>query len=674
MLWEDTFIDLDQRIRVINQAPTVAYDNELNADRLFLNRDIISLVKRFSHDMDFTIFYRYTKKPIVERCHQKCGFTTNVRLTWQGNDFWSREIVPLLNEQDFHHVFIICNEKQITEIKGGKTFQELLKNKENVDLQHILPKFYGPSWGYFAQYTADTEKDSEHAYMFSASVFSLSNYFSFILNKPSQVQFLHRNRISNIQSHNLIYPHPCRTKDLFLFDYYRSSANSMTKDDFSRYLVSRIKNGSAANNLSLFFCEAILSHIRKSSVDPDRCLFLVYPSSSEDHWNDVLMDSMSETLHNHGYATDTLKGLRRIKNVQKQHLTSQRDTAIQINSIQLEINDVSRYEYAIIIDDLTSTGTSFSSAAAILQKAGFQGFIQSYAVGGTQYSGKKSVLYQPAFGYDRREVARNAYIFDLDNTIIETDIALPYRESGDWKTAYSMIPNMRQYYCVVDSIKQLIRRGIDVAIVTSSPTEYCVRIMRYLGISLNNVVCVCFHDTENHKPNPDPFIVASKLMKHNNMNIFCVGDQISDILACDNANQADPDHTYIPLFACWQSNRWKLNQDNRSELRAFTHELQFVQYLGFILPAANTLENLINTYIRPVFFDMTYSNEQIYELLEEKGYLTQSMPGSYVPTEKGRSCGLRGSYTLPIYRRYQNSNILCDTNAQYEIIALLTRI
>lgn len=668
MLWEDTFVDIDQRVRVMG-APTITNANPQNAERLFLNRDIISLVKRFCRDMSFTIFYRFTKKEIVKKSFVKCGFATNVQLTYQGSDLWERIIVPLLTPEDNHHLIIICNEKQLAEIKGTKTFKELLNDYANTKVHHILPYFYGPSWGHFAKYTKDTASADERAYMFSASVPSLSNYFSYILNTPAKVQFLHKSIISNDQSEALQRCKPNRTKDLYLINYYRSSADSLTQEDFSKHLVSQIKNGSTANTISLFFCESIISYINKSSIDLNHCMFLIYPSSGENRWNDVLLESMRITLQKHGCESNTLKGLRRIITVPKQHTTSQRDSATQLNSIEIDINDLALYQYAVVIDDFVSKGTSFNSAITLLRRCGFQGFIQTFAVGGTQYKSEISISYKLPFDIDKREIAQNGYIFDLDNTIMETDNALQYRESRNWDEAYKVIPEMKPYYYIIHSIKQLIKQNIDVAIVTSSPAEYCKRILRFIGISLNDVVCVCYHDTRKYKPDPDPFLVAEKLMKHNNINIFCVGDQENDIIASDNANRADPAHTFIPLFAYWQSKSWWVKKDHTYNLEVFNHELQFVQFLGFIIPAKNTLENLIDSFIRPVFYDKPIENKDIYELLENKEYLIQSRPGTYVPTEKGKSCGFKGSYTSS----GSKSNILCNQNAQYELLALLCK-
>ena len=88
-------------------------------------------------------------------------------------------------------------------------------------------------------------------------------------------------------------------------------------------------------------------------------------------------------------------------------------------------------------------------------------------------------------------------IFDLDQTIIDSRIAQAERTSRNWKNAYELIPSMRPYKDIVNLIHELLKQGIEVAVVTSSPRPYCERILNWLGIT--GVVTVCYHDTEKHK-------------------------------------------------------------------------------------------------------------------------------------------------------------------------------
>lgn len=134
-------------------------------------------------------------------------------------------------------------------------------------------------------------------------------------------------------------------------------------------------------------------------------------------------------------------------------------------------------------------------------------------------------------------------IFDLDQTIIDSRIAYRERLNRNWKRVYNLIPQMQPYQGIVDLIKTMVAEGIEVAIVTSSPRTYCQRILDFLGIT--GVITVCYHDTERHKPDPEPISLAiSKMKNQENKRIIAVGDEEKDIVA---ANQAG----IISVLGCW---------------------------------------------------------------------------------------------------------------------------
>lgn len=134
-------------------------------------------------------------------------------------------------------------------------------------------------------------------------------------------------------------------------------------------------------------------------------------------------------------------------------------------------------------------------------------------------------------------------IFDLDQTIIDSRIAYEKRKNGDWKAAYALIPQMRPYYGVVELIHRLLEDGIKVAIVTSSPRSYCERVLSFLGIT--DVITVCYHDTEHHKPDPEPILKAiSRMGNQEGRRIVAIGDEEKDVIAAKRAG-------VISVLAYW---------------------------------------------------------------------------------------------------------------------------
>lgn len=148
-----------------------------------------------------------------------------------------------------------------------------------------------------------------------------------------------------------------------------------------------------------------------------------------------------------------------------------------------------------------------------------------------------------------------AVIFDLDQTIINSRIAFEMRRNRKWKEVYELIPLMSPYTKIVNLINRLVELGIKVAIVTSSPEIYCNKILHRLGI--RGVVTVCYHDTEKHKPDPAPLLLAKEKMQIPEKEIiFAIGDEKADIIAAEQINA-------INILAYWGNIYTYINWDDQ---------------------------------------------------------------------------------------------------------------
>lgn len=120
-------------------------------------------------------------------------------------------------------------------------------------------------------------------------------------------------------------------------------------------------------------------------------------------------------------------------------------------------------------------------------------------------------------------------IFDLDQTLVNTELAFHTRKRGDWKTTYSLIPQFTVYKGIKQLIKKLEENNIPVCIVTSSPSRYCEMVTNHHGITIENKVC--YHDTKRRKPNPDPILRAIEMLNVDPSTIVSIGDDVRDIIA-----------------------------------------------------------------------------------------------------------------------------------------------
>jgi len=124
-------------------------------------------------------------------------------------------------------------------------------------------------------------------------------------------------------------------------------------------------------------------------------------------------------------------------------------------------------------------------------------------------------------------------IFDLDLTIVDSSSAEHDRKSGNWAKVYEKIPIFRLYPGIKESLDLLNRNKIPTCIVTSSPKDYCTRIVDHFNLSIDKIVA--YHDTKNHKPDPEPLLLALKKLDLPAKSVLSLGDNKNDIIASRNA-------------------------------------------------------------------------------------------------------------------------------------------
>lgn len=126
-----------------------------------------------------------------------------------------------------------------------------------------------------------------------------------------------------------------------------------------------------------------------------------------------------------------------------------------------------------------------------------------------------------------------AYIFDLDQTIVDSSVAERYRRQREWLKVFSLIPQFKLYEGIDDVFEILHEKNEKICVVTSSPEHYCKAVLKQFGILVDNTVC--YHDTKLHKPHPQPIIKAAELLGDSPQNIVSIGDADNDVKAANAA-------------------------------------------------------------------------------------------------------------------------------------------
>jgi HAD superfamily hydrolase (TIGR01549 family) len=122
-----------------------------------------------------------------------------------------------------------------------------------------------------------------------------------------------------------------------------------------------------------------------------------------------------------------------------------------------------------------------------------------------------------------------ALIIDLDQTLVDSSIAEPLRNQGRWNEVYQLIPIMKPYKNITETLSLLNSNDIKIAVVTSAPRTYCEKVISQWGWKIDTTVC--YHDTQNKKPSPEPLLLAIKNLKVHKTEVVSAGDRDIDIQA-----------------------------------------------------------------------------------------------------------------------------------------------
>jgi phosphoglycolate phosphatase-like HAD superfamily hydrolase len=120
-------------------------------------------------------------------------------------------------------------------------------------------------------------------------------------------------------------------------------------------------------------------------------------------------------------------------------------------------------------------------------------------------------------------------IFDLDLTLVDSSIAESYRGTGDWKRVFQLIENFTIYDGILDLLNYAGDLKIPIAIVTSSPSNYCQKVINHFNLNINSIVC--YHDTKLHKPHPEPLSYAVNKFFPKAYKVISFGDRVIDMEA-----------------------------------------------------------------------------------------------------------------------------------------------
>ncbi|PDX93000.1 hypothetical protein COM78_20345 [Bacillus thuringiensis] len=124
-------------------------------------------------------------------------------------------------------------------------------------------------------------------------------------------------------------------------------------------------------------------------------------------------------------------------------------------------------------------------------------------------------------------------IFDLDNTLIDTDSLRGFRDSRQWQSCYQNLHNTAAI-CHMDILEDNVRKwNCKFGIVTNSPRPYAEKILKHHCFIYDRLIA--YHDCKRRKPYPDPMLKCADYLGVLPEEVISIGDHMNDILAANNA-------------------------------------------------------------------------------------------------------------------------------------------
>ena len=124
-------------------------------------------------------------------------------------------------------------------------------------------------------------------------------------------------------------------------------------------------------------------------------------------------------------------------------------------------------------------------------------------------------------------------IFDLDQTLVDSDVVRPFRDARNWPEVYKRVPQVKAYDGICKLLKELEEAQIPICLVTSAPSKYCGQVVDHCGLRIRHKVC--YHDTREHKPHPAPILKGIEALGIPAAQVIAVGDDVKDVLAAKAA-------------------------------------------------------------------------------------------------------------------------------------------
>ncbi len=158
----------------------------------------------------------------------------------------------------------------------------------------------------------------------------------------------------------------------------------------------------------------------------------------------------------------------------------------------------------------------------------------------------------------------NSIIFDLDNTLVDTNNLRAFRDTRNWNMCYSNVLQTNLIFNPND-----LSKYAKIGIVTNSPRKYAIELLNYHKIHFDCLIA--YHDVTRRKPHPEPFIKCLNSLSITPTESIGIGDHFNDTIAANSA-------AMYSIGVTWGDSTFYEHQTNNADL-IISNPLDLNEYL-----------------------------------------------------------------------------------------------
>ena len=312
---------------------------------------------------------------------------------------------------------------------------------------------------------------------------------------------------------------------------------------------------------------------------PHNCALLAVPPSETSRNGDTachkVIHEICAKIGREKNIIDASDCLKRVKDKPSAHITGDRGIEGHIETIRLENGTKIQDKNIIILDDITTSGNSFSACAQIIEASVSVNSIAFFCVGRT---------------IDACNM-RAGFILDIDGTLFDTETGpiKSCRNRNPWSEELLALAQdarpMPGAHQLIDKFKDIgiDSCGVDYRLVTTSPKRYATVLAKKLGIEAWRVIAYESTGTGMQKPHPQPYLLAKQQMEIYEPSIIVIGDNpqkdippaqtlgMTSVLIGENNDKCNSNFSF-PTLQNYVDNFWQTVQPAREVWEDFTSE------------------------------------------------------------------------------------------------------